>query len=226
MTATPCKAMAVSSVSQAADQSKLPDHHRHHRAGSPSRLLPLLALSASLLILIVSFPSLTPHDVDLLASFYHPLLPPLAMLWLWSAAVTCWEFLHVSYEECFPPSQQRFLLTGSQIASVALSLTASAAASAAAFSAAVSWGWWWAASLQPLFLYLLIVALVAMSMGGALHSPSRVFFGRMLVRLMLPVQVRNGVGRVPPASSPTFPAPPPSAPLLRLPDPVFPSVLS
>jgi hypothetical protein len=52
------------------------------------------------------------EQLGLLYLYYQPLVPMLAMLWLWAAAVRFFEMRSVKYEVCFSAGDQKHLLPG------------------------------------------------------------------------------------------------------------------
>lgn len=80
-------------------------------------LTPLLAAWCACCILIIVRIASQLDDTSRHILFLHfqPVLPPLAMLWLWGAAVRRFNALGIEYEACFAPKDRRFLLYGSDI---------------------------------------------------------------------------------------------------------------
>eukprot|EP00873_Tetraselmis_striata_P039939 jgi/Tetstr1/460203/TSEL_005518.t1 len=151
-----------------------------------ARAYALAALWAALLA-VAAARRASSATLELLVLYYTPLVPPLALLWLWAGAVGSWERRLLDYGACFPKEQHPFLLAGAQLAQLAAVVSAATASSAAAFCLAANAGWAAAAAPPPL-LYAWLASLLALRWRGALFPESRFFFRRSLRRLMLPSQ--------------------------------------
>ena len=159
---------------------------RPRRRGLRLRDTLTLALLFALPFLASRLPD--PQQHRLLFLYYQPMVPPLALLWLWSVAVGTFHSLHISYEDCFPPSQRELLLSAPQVRDLAAHLTSLVAASACAFCTGAITGVTSIASMAPPALYLALLGLLLLPLRGALHGPSRLFFARNLAKLAVPIR--------------------------------------
>lgn len=60
------------------------------------------------------------HQAGLFWLYYQPLLPAVAMLWMWAAAVRFFEGRVIKYDVCFSPQDQKYLLPSRSIFQVGL----------------------------------------------------------------------------------------------------------
>jgi hypothetical protein len=144
------------------------------------------SLASGFLVALIFLSGRLPRSQhQLLILYYQPVVPPLALLWLWSVAVSTFQGLRISYEDCFPVSQRDLLLSAPQLRDLASCLTCLAAVSACAFSTGALAGWTRLASSAPPALYIVLLALLTLPLNGALHAPSRLFFARTLAKAVL-----------------------------------------
>mmetsp|Transcript_17837 Transcript_17837/g.42802 ORF Transcript_17837/g.42802 Transcript_17837/m.42802 type:complete len:187 (-) Transcript_17837:272-832(-) len=133
--------------------------------------------------------STTIQDPELLEVYFLPLIPPLAMAWLWYVALRVWEARHIDHACCFPISQQRLLPHALDVRDAALVVTTFMALSASTFSLAAIIEFQAFAAFLPCLLYGALLAFIVTGGHGVVHNPkARSFLRQTLCRVFLPVQ--------------------------------------
>ena len=124
--------------------------------------------------------------------FYQPVAHALCMLWLWAVVVLFFERRAIRYDVCFASEHHQYLLPARSLAELASAFTTILAVSAAAFVASCARGAVHLAGIQPMLMYVGILAvLLNPSQADRSFGSHRWFFIRTLRRVLLPFQVRS-----------------------------------
>lgn len=133
---------------------------------------------------------LGPHQVQLLWTFFQPVLPLVLMLVLYAQATAYFEQHHIMHADCFPEQQRRYLAPAKDLyamARVFTCLCATCLAACAALIASKRSAMSAAALAVPPVMYAtsLFILLVP---GKWLRRTSRSFFCTTLWRVLVPFQ--------------------------------------
>mmetsp|Transcript_1531 Transcript_1531/g.4104 ORF Transcript_1531/g.4104 Transcript_1531/m.4104 type:complete len:569 (-) Transcript_1531:161-1867(-) len=128
-----------------------------------------------------------PNAVDLGIIYFQPLIPPLAMLWLWSHNVSRFEALKLPYDECFSPKDRKYLAPAADIRRLATTATVVFTTWACIFASACASRWYAIAEYVPFLLYCSFCVLLALPLD-MLSRPTRSFFVVTAQRVIIPAR--------------------------------------
>lgn len=131
--------------------------------------------------------SLDQKHVQLLWTYFQPLTPPLVMLWLWAKAVAHFERQQILYDACFPEQERKYLAPSNDLFSASRAYNCIGLGGLALCAWLCSKGSATSALLVPPLLYGTMGMLPIIPIN-VLRQPSRRFFMRTFLKVLLPVQ--------------------------------------